>query len=91
MVVVIADPTLEPRRRSCGLNAPNQAFADQDAERVVHRLQRNGADFGSHSVRDRVGGDVRLTRYGAQNGQSLRRHLNTTLAKERGWVNLHAE
>jgi hypothetical protein len=39
MVVVVADPVLEASRCPGGLNAPEEAFGDQDAEGVVHRLK----------------------------------------------------
>jgi hypothetical protein len=36
MMVVVSDAILEARRRSRGLNAADEAFADQHTERVVH-------------------------------------------------------
>ena len=62
MVVVVADPILEARRRSGGLNAPDQPLGDQQAERVVHRLQRDRADLGPDGLGHAVGRDVGLTR-----------------------------
>jgi len=65
MVMVVADSVLESRGRSGGLNAPDQMLGDQDAERVVHRLERDGADLGPHGFGDRIGRDVGLTGNGA--------------------------
>ena len=89
MVVVVADPILEARRRSGGLDAPEQAFGDQDAEGVVHRLERDGTDFGPDGVGHGVGGDVGLAGNRAQDCQSLRSHLNAALPKEVSRVGGH--
>ena len=91
MMVVVVDPVLEPGWRSGRLDAPDEPLPGQHAERVVHRLQRDGADFGSHRLRNRVGGDVRMTRDRAQDGEPLRRDLNAMLAKKAGRVGRHAE
>jgi len=60
VMVVVADAILEASRRACGLNATEKAFGDEHAEGVVHRLQRNGADPGSHRIGHRVGRNVGL-------------------------------
>ena len=91
MVVVVADPILEASRRPGGLNAPDEAFGDQNPEGVVHRLERDGADLGADDLGHGVGCDVGLTRYRAQNGQSLGRDLNAALTKENSRVPDHAE
>ena len=67
MVVVVADPILEASRGSGGLDAPEQAFGDQDAEGVVHRLERDGADLGPDGLGHGVGRDVGVAGNGAQN------------------------
>ena len=82
MVVVVADAILEARRRSGGLNAPDEALGDQDAERVVHRLQRDGADLGPDGLGHGVGRDVGLTGDRPQHRQSLGRDLNAVLTKK---------
>jgi hypothetical protein len=64
MMVVVADAIFEPGRRSIRLNTPDEAFGDQDAEGVVHRLKRDDADLGPDSIGDAVGCHVRLTRDG---------------------------
>jgi hypothetical protein len=91
VVVVVAHPILEPRRRPGGLDAPDEAFGGQNGEGVVHRLQRNGTDLGPNDSGDRIGGDVRRTRDGPQNSQTLRRDLNTSLAKKLRRVRGHRD
>ena len=90
MVVVVADPILEASRRSGGLNAPDEALGDQDAEGVVHRLERDGADLGPDGLGHAVGRDVGLTRDRPQDRQSLGGDLNAALTKEIGRVGGHA-
>jgi hypothetical protein len=82
MVMVVTHTIFEARRRSRGLNAPDQPRGDEHAERVVYRLKRNGADLGAHGVGNSVGGDVRLARYRPQNRQPLSCYLNAALSKE---------
>jgi hypothetical protein len=89
MVVVVADAILEARRRTRGLNAPDQTFGDQEAEGVVHRLERDGPDLGSHDLGRAIGGDVRLTRHRSQDSQSLGGDLNAALAQEVSRVDGH--
>jgi hypothetical protein len=89
MMMVVADAILEAGRRAGRLNAPDQAFGDQDAEGVVHRLQRDGADFSPDDLGHAVGRDVGLARDRLKDGQSLRRHLDTALPKEVGRVSGH--
>ena len=82
MVVVVADPVLEASRRSGGLNAPDQALGDQDAEGVVHRLERDGTDLGPDSLSHGVGRDVGLARHRLQDRQSLGRDLDAVAPKQ---------
>ena len=82
MVVVVADTILEARRRSGGLNAPEQTLRYQDAQGVVHRLERNGANLGPDGFGYGVGRDVGLTSYGTHDGQPLGRDLNAAFAEE---------
>jgi hypothetical protein len=90
MVVVVTNPILEASRRPGRLNAPDEAFGDQEAKGVVHRLQRDGADLAPDDLRHGIGRDVRLARYGPQDSQSLGRDLNTALTKEGCRVRWHA-
>jgi len=82
MVVVVANPILEARRCPGWLNAPDETFGDQDAEGVVHRLERDGSDLGPDDFGHAVGRDVRLPGDRPQDSQSLGRDLNATLTKE---------
>ena len=84
MVMVVADTIFEPGGRSGRLNATNQTLRDEQGERVVHRLQRDGADFRAHDLGDGVGGDVRLGGHGSKHGQPLRRDLNAALTEKFG-------
>ena len=84
MMVVVAHAIFEAGRGSGRLNAPQHAFGHQQAEGVVDRLQRNGADLGPDGFSHGVGRDVRLSRHGSQHGQSLGRDLNTKLTEEIG-------
>ena len=82
VMVVVADAIFEARRRSGGLDAPDQPFGDQQGQGVVDRLQRDGADLGPDGVGDGVGRDVRLIRNRPQHRQALGRHLNTTFTEQ---------
>jgi len=89
VVVVVADAILVAGRGTGGLDATDQAFGDEHAQRVIDRLQRDGADFRSNHVRDAVGGDVRRGRHGAQDGEPLRGDLDAVFTKESGRVRNH--
>jgi hypothetical protein len=90
MVVVVADAILEACGRPGGLDAPEEVFGHQDAEGVVHRLERDGPDLGPDDLSHAVGCDVRLTRHSPQDSQSLGRDLNAALPKEVSRVSSHA-
>jgi hypothetical protein len=64
------------------LNAPDEPLGDQDSERVVHRLERDGTDLSPDGLGHGVGRDVWLTRDRLQDSQSLGRDLNTVLPKQ---------
>ena len=64
--MVIADAVLVPSRRSRRLNPPDETFGNQNAERVVHRLQRDGTDLGPDRFGHGIRRDVGLPGYGAQ-------------------------
>jgi hypothetical protein len=64
---------------------------DQDAEGVVHRLERDGTDLGPDGLGDGVGRDVGPTRDRPQDSQSLRCHLDTALTKAVSRVSGHAD
>jgi hypothetical protein len=79
MVMVVANPVFEPGRRPGRLNAANEALSDQQAERVVYRLQRDGADVGPDRVGNAVRCDMWLTGHRPQNRQALSRDLNAAV------------
>ena len=89
MVVVVPDPSLEASRRAGWLNAPDDPFTDQDAEGVVHRLERDRTDLRSDGLGHAIRGDMRLTRYRAQHSQPLGRHLKAVLTKKLRGVSHH--
>ena len=91
MVMVVADPVLEPSRRPGGLNATDESCGDQDAQSVVHRLQRDGADLRPGDVGHDVGRDVRLTGDRPQHRQPLSRDLNAAFAQEVCRVGSHPD
>jgi hypothetical protein len=64
MVMVVADAILEASRGSCRLDATDETFGGEQAEGVVDRLQRDGADLVPDRLRHRVSRDVRLSRHG---------------------------
>ena len=90
MVVVVANPILESSRRPGWLDAPDEPFGNQDAERVVHRLERDGTDLGPNGIGHAVSCDVRPTSNRPQHSQPLSRYLNTVLPEEVCRVNHHA-
>jgi hypothetical protein len=90
MVVVVADPVFEQRRRPGRLNAPDDALGDQEGERVVHGLKGDGANLDPDDLGHTVGRDVRLPRHRPENSQSLGGDLNTPLPKEVGGGAGHA-
>ena len=73
-----------------GLDAPQDALLDQDAEGVVHGLARDGADLGPDQLGHAVGGDVRVFGHHAQDGQALGGHLEAVFVEESDRVGVHA-
>jgi hypothetical protein len=73
------------------LNASDEAFADQHAEGVVYRLERDGTDLCPGDLGHPVGGDVRVTRDGTQDSQTLGRDLNSALTKKICRIGGHRE
>jgi hypothetical protein len=87
--MVVADPIFVERRRPGGLNAPEQTLGDEHAERVVDRLEGDGADLGPDDLGGGFSGEVRLARYGPHHSQALGGHLDAALTKLGGGVESH--
>ncbi len=90
MVVVVANAILESRRRPGGLDAAEKSSVHQHGKRVVHRLERDGANLTPDEVGNRVRRDVGMTRHRAEHGQSLGGYLDAALAQELGGAVRHA-
>lgn len=82
--MVVSDPILIPGWRPGRLDAPQDAPVGQDAQRVIHRLARDGTDLGSDVLGNRVRRDVGTIRNCLQDGQALRRDLDAVLTEEFG-------
>jgi hypothetical protein len=89
VVVIVADPGLEARGRPGGLDTPDEAHIDQDAEHVVHRLDRDGAHLRPDGLGHGIGRHVGLTRNRSQDGQALARDSVAALTKQVGRVGGH--
>ena len=85
VVVVVIHPVLVTSRRARRLDPPDEAPVGQCAEGVVHRLARDGTDLGPHQILDLVRRAVRSAGHRTENGQTLRRHLNTMLTQQECW------
>jgi hypothetical protein len=91
MVVVVTDAILEAGRRPSRLNAPDEALGDQDAEGVVHRLERDGPDLRPGDLGHLVSRDVRAACDCPQDSQSLGRDLDAVLPEEVSRVGGHTD
>jgi len=81
MMMVVADAILVACGRSRWLNASDEVRCDQDIKCVVHRLQRNRADFCANGARDDIRRDVRSPGDRAEHRNSLSCHLYSALSK----------
>ena len=91
MVVVVADAVLESRRGPGRLNPPDEASGNQNAKRIVHRLERDGADLGPRGRGHGGGREVRLARDDPKDSKPLGGHLDAAFTKERGGVRRHGQ
>ena len=80
--MVVADAGFEAGRGTGRLDAPDDAFANQDAQGVVHRLQRDRANLRPHGFGHAIRGDMRRGRHRPQHREALRRDLKTVLTKK---------
>jgi hypothetical protein len=72
VVVVVSDAVLVQRRGADRLNAPNETFVDEQAERVIDRLARDRSDVGFGGFGDVFGRAVGLVSDGAKYRKPLR-------------------
>jgi hypothetical protein len=72
VVVIVSDAVLVQRGRADRLNAANETFVDEQAERVVDRLTRDRSDVGLGGLRDVFRGAMRTVSDGTKNGETLR-------------------
>jgi hypothetical protein len=84
MMVVVADTVFEEGRRPGWLDAADETFGYEHAERVVHRLERDRTDLGPDRFGDGIRRDVGPARDGPEDGEPLRRDLDAALTKEFG-------
>ena len=89
VVVVVADAIFVARRRAGRLDAADQAFGDEQGERVVDGLQRDRADLETGDLGHAIGGGVGLARHRPQDRQALRRDLDAVFTEECGRVGNH--
>lgn len=84
VMVVVIDPDLIASRRTRRLDAPDEVIFGQDAQRVIDRLTRDGADVGPYQLLYVLRGPVRPAGHSSHDGQSLSGHLNASLPEHVG-------
>jgi hypothetical protein len=77
MMVIVVHPILVTRRRARRLDAPDEPLVGQKAQGVMDGLTRHRPDIGPDQLLDLISCRVRLARHRPQDGQTLRRHLDT--------------
>ena len=82
VMVVVADAGFEAGRRTCWLDATEDALANEQRERVVDRLKRDCADLGPDHRRYDVRCGMRMCRDRAQDRDALRGDLDAVKTKE---------
>jgi len=90
MVMVVADSILVQRRRAGRLDAPDDALFGEYGEGVVHRLTRDGADFGAHILGKVLRPAVGSLRNRTQHCEPLCCDLEAVIAKDRGEIATHS-
>jgi hypothetical protein len=89
MMVVVSDPILEAGGRPGWLNAPDETLGGHQTERVVDRLERDGADLGPDRLGYAIDRDVGMTRDRPEDSQTLGRNLDSALPKQVGGLVRH--
>jgi len=90
MVMVVTDTILVAGRRARWLNTSDEVRCDQDIKCVVHRLQRNRADFCANGARDDIRRDVRSPGDRPEHRNSLSCYLYSTLSKRLRRITEHS-
>ena len=80
--MIVIDPILEPSCRPDWLYATDEAHVDQESESVVDGLARDDTDLGPDDLGHRVGSYMGLSGDRPQDGQPLRRDLNTVFTEK---------
>lgn len=86
VVVVVADPVLEPGRGARRLDPADETGFGEGAEGVVDRLARNGPDGVAGVGGDLVGGGVGVGGNGLHDGDSLSGDLYAVAAEQRDGI-----
>lgn len=73
--MMVVDPLLIARCRSCRLNTANDAVLGHDAKCVIDRLTRNHAKLRLDPLTDVIGDRVRRIGHRAEDRESLRGDL----------------
>jgi hypothetical protein len=81
MVMIITDAIFIQCSRTGWLYPPQQAFLDQQIERVVNGLTRNRSEFRANILGHIIRRAVRGIRHGAQNRQPLGSHLHPVISQ----------
>src|SRR6056297_2603674 len=82
VVMVVVGTVLVARHGPGGLDPSQEALVDEDCQRVVDRLSRDGADAGPDTIDDLVGGRVRAIGNDPHDREPLGRDLHTAPPEE---------
>jgi hypothetical protein len=85
VVVVVIDPVLIAGRRARRLDTPDEVIFGQDAQRIVDRLTRDGADVSPHQRFYLVGRSMGPAGHSSHDRQTLCGHLNASPSERVGW------
>jgi hypothetical protein len=86
VMVVVIDPVFIAGRRARRLGTPDEVIFGEDAQRVVDRLTRNGANVRPYQLLYLVRRSVRPAGHSSHDGQALSGHLNASPPERVGWA-----
>jgi hypothetical protein len=89
MVMIITDAIFIQSSRTGWLYPPQQAFLDEQIERVVNGLTRNRSEFRANFLGHIIRRAVWSLRHCAQNRQPLCSHLHSVISQLSGSICLH--